>query len=382
MICPVCQSKNSKIVYTSNSEHSISSLAREIKGKTEVSLCRDCSHVFTRPLENLNDYYNEQYNILTDTEEEDQLFVTKEGKEFYRLEYQADIVERKLKLNDGDTILDYGCAKASTLKILKNRHHKITPMCFDVSDAYQAFWSSFIEPNHSFANIKVPDNWNNNISHITSFFALEHAENPAEFVRDIHRLLKNNGECLIIVPDFSNNWADLIVADHVNHFTKTSIRRLLENNGFIVSNIDNEIYHGTFIVTAQKQSELVGIKTQIDNISALIDRTKEIASFWESFSDRISAIEEEINTENFVIYGSGFYGAFISTLMTTLPQYYLDQSSHRQGREFFGKAIIAPEDMPHDTKHMIVGLNPSIAKKVIESNKDLNLENIRVHYIG
>ena len=119
MICPVCQSGNSENIYSGKSEQSISSLAEKIKGKTEVFLCQDCSHVFTRPLDNLDDYYNEQYNILVDTEEEDQLFVAKDGKQFYRLEYQADIVEKKLEFGNENTVLDYGCAKASTLKILK-----------------------------------------------------------------------------------------------------------------------------------------------------------------------------------------------------------------------------------------------------------------------
>ena len=254
-------------------------------------------------------------------------------------------------------------------------------MVFDVSDAYQNFWDRFTKPEHQFANITVPEDWNDKISHVTSFFSLEHADHPVAFIQDVHRLLEDNGQFLIIVPDFSNNWADMIVADHVNHFTSESIRYLLERNGFIVTDIDREIYHGTFVVTARKADQVEHNKECANDVGDVIDETKKIASFWKNFSGRIAAIEKEIGSGRFVIYGSGFYGAFISTLMNAAPQCYLDQSPHRQGRMFFSKEIISPENMPQGVEHMIVGLNPGIAQQAIESNQNLDLDNIQVHYI-
>ena len=44
---------------------------------------------------------------------------------------------------------------------------------------------------------------------VTSFFALEHVEDPGLFVGDLTKYLKKDGSLYIIVPNLYENFADL-----------------------------------------------------------------------------------------------------------------------------------------------------------------------------
>ena len=51
---------------------------------------------------------------------------------------------------------------------------------------------------------------------ISSFFTLEHVSSPNNFISQIYPLLKEGGIFYCVVPNIYKNFADLIVADHIN----------------------------------------------------------------------------------------------------------------------------------------------------------------------
>lgn len=57
-----------------------------------------------------------------------------DGKPVYRAAHQAATALAKLALRPGQTVLDYDCAKAPTLKRMDAAVPGIVPMTFDVTD--------------------------------------------------------------------------------------------------------------------------------------------------------------------------------------------------------------------------------------------------------
>ena len=87
MRCNVCTSGLNEPVYRSPSAVSITSLCDVLPRPTEVFFCRACGHLQTPELPDLAAYYDEQYKILVESEEEDQLYdIGPHGKVF---RYQA-----------------------------------------------------------------------------------------------------------------------------------------------------------------------------------------------------------------------------------------------------------------------------------------------------
>lgn len=76
------------------------------------------------------------------------------------------------------------------------------------------------------------------------FDVVEHVKNDTRFIRQCRKLLIEQGTLLLTVPAGMELWSDFdILSGHKRRYTKTSLLRLLESNGFKVTFIS---YFGFF----------------------------------------------------------------------------------------------------------------------------------------
>jgi hypothetical protein len=369
MKCIVCKTEDMDVVFSASGHKSITSLSKIVEGDTEVFFCRHCTHLQTKKINNLSLYYGQEYNILINSEEEDQLYVAKDGTTSFRLEYQKILFDQKIALSPNAKVLDYGCAKASTLKLITKDRHDVIPLCYDVSDAYTPFWYQFVAPEYCFANRPVDPSLNGRIDCVTSFFSLEHTDSPIDFMYDIVRLLAYKGQLLCIIPNVFTNWADLVVVDHINHFTKLSIQELFTRVGLRVIDIDEEIYNGAYVITAIKDTPCALQDFDHDSLKQRISiQVSEIAQYWSRFSERVADIERGLTEDAFMVYGAGFYSAFLRVLMKKRPKCYIDMNKYLQGSFFFEKPVVGLADADTSISDIVVGLNPLNARAIIEKD--------------
>ena len=368
MMCHICKSTSMELVYSSQSG-SLSSICEIHDNNIYVYICKKCLHVSTEFNIEHEEYYDEGYNILMQDEDEDQLYsVEEDGTKIYRTEHQLNLLMNKIDITSNTKILDYGCAKSSTMKALSSKIN-ILPYLFDVSRNYKKFWD-FTNEDHC-AMYDTPSNWDEAFSVVTSFYSLEHILSPEGSIQKINKLLKNDGYFFFIVPNILVNIGDMLVNEHPNHFTESSIKYILENNGFAVKDIDFESYFGAIVVVAQKSKSNTHYK--LENIQLYEDITK-LGKYWLNINEKINQIEDKIKFKKFAIYGSGFYGSFIySQLKNKVAlECFIDQNPHRQKTKLFGVNIIAPENLPESVEHIIIGLNPKSANNIMSKLGCLN----------
>lgn len=373
--CIVCEEPLNNLIYQSSGSDSLTSLCEVSATDTSVYFCKNCGHIQTSEIKNIDEYYDTQYKILIDSEEEQQLYEIKNGNRIYRFDHQAITFVNKLKIPQNSKILDYGSAKASTLKKIKEIRPDIEPFVFDVSEMYRPFWNKFIKPENC-AFYKTKKEWKNSFDIITSFFVLEHAKNVREALRDVYNLLKPEGVFYFIVPNTLVNIADLIVIDHINHFTINSITHLMNKEGFYNIDIDTNSHAGAFIVSAKKDKDIKQIK--LEEIKELEIKVKEISDFWNNIKRRVLFFEKEYsNHDKSAIYGSGFYGSFLASSLKDLNKVscFIDANPFRQGKTLFNKPIISPESLDKGINLIYVGLNPKNAKKEIEKVEGWKIRN-------
>jgi hypothetical protein len=63
---------------------------------------------------------------------------------------------------------------------------------------------------------------------------LEHVPSPGEFLIDVARIMNKESILFLEVPNFKNNKADLLTADHLSKFTEECLHNLLAVSGFEV----------------------------------------------------------------------------------------------------------------------------------------------------
>ena len=250
--CNICGAPLGRPVYRSANNASITTMNKIIPGRTEVFFCGACGHLQTTELPDLDAYYATEYEINFASEDDDQLYKVIDGRPVYRAEHQANVLLRKLHFGAGHRVLDYGCAKAATLRKVATAHTDIVPYAFDVTDKYVPAWQRFIAAGH-WATHRVPAVWDATIDIVLSFYALEHVRDPRNFLRTVRQLLKPGGTFYFVVPDTYANVADFVVADHINHFSESSLRTMLELAGFEAIEVDAKSHDAAFVVVARKR---------------------------------------------------------------------------------------------------------------------------------
>ena len=78
---------------------------------------------------------------------------------------------------------------------------------------------------------------------VTCHDVVEHVLDPVKFIKEMFRITKQNGRCIIDFPNFFNekgnhHWKD---SEHVWFFTEGQLANLLKNIGFIVDSIKNPL---------------------------------------------------------------------------------------------------------------------------------------------
>ncbi|HVW02954.1 MAG TPA: class I SAM-dependent methyltransferase [Planctomycetaceae bacterium] len=366
LACNLCDATGLERLYRTERPLSITSLAEVREITTEVSLCAHCGHIQTPPVENLEHYYESDYRILLDSDDEDQLYSVENGRHVYRSEHQAETLLRKLGLPAGARILEYGCAKGATARRLLQSRPDLELSLFDISHQYEPFWQRFRQPTH-WATHALPDDWTGRFDAVASFFVLEHITDPRAALEQQARLLKPAGRLYFLVPSLWGNPADLIVADHVNHFTRHSLATLLAGSGLAIQEIDETSHAGAFIVIAVKQDRTAPVDPSCP--TELAAEARVLGRYWSDLGQRIREFENGQDSHSSAIYGSGFYGTFIATNLAALDRVdcVLDRNPYRQGAQLLGRPIVAPEQLPEHVRSMYVGLNPAGARAAMQA---------------
>jgi FlaA1/EpsC-like NDP-sugar epimerase len=167
------------------------------------------------------------------------------------------------------------------------------------------------------------------------------------------------------VPDWTANTGDLLVAEHTNHFTEVSIRRMTADAGLAIDQIDSASLPCAFAVLCHVSEERSATVAKSD-VEAVVVYARSRASAW---SDACRRLERTISTNierSAAVFGAGFYGAFLLTRMAdrTRVTCCVDNNHHLWGKRLFGIDVACPEALPITTEIVYVGLNPARARAI------------------
>ena len=336
---------------------SLSSIRTVLPVPTRVFLCDSCGHAQSPDLPDLEEFYDTQYRISLDIDGHDQLYENKAGERMFRTDYQAELVAA-LDIPDGAKVLDFGAGKATTLQKVVKQRPDIVPHVFDVSEDYVTHWREWVAEEIQ-ATYSMPASWTGRFDLITAHFVVEHVPNPAAVLADIRRCLAPDGRLFLSVPDAEANSGDLLVVDHLNHFSASSLARVLYDADLSVRTIDRDAFHGAFAVTA-----VPGSGEPPKMTSGSFDKT---LATWRAILARISDLQPAAPV---AIYGAGFYGSVLAARMTNDLTCFLDRNPYLQGQTHLGVPVLAPEDCPKEVASVIAGLNPERARDILSTNVD------------
>ncbi|MBA5778532.1 methyltransferase domain-containing protein [Stappia sp. F7233] len=379
-VCRICDADLPRLIYHADAP-ALTSISSQIDVATDLYACEVCGHVQGPDLPDVQSFYDTDYRISLQSDDFDQLYEVRDGLPVYRTDEQARLILENLKLSYGASVLDYGAAKAATLSKILLLRPDIDAYVYDVSSDYKSHWDKWLAPDHQ-ALYSVPGGWRGKFDLVTAHFVLEHLVDPVSILKEMAGLIKPDGRIFFTVPSFQGNPGDLLVVDHLNHFTEASLAEAVRRSGLSLTGLDAESFRGAYLVTASQRADTVE-KANFDP-SIGCASAKEIADSWTEAASRIESAAKMHSGKKMAIYGAGFYGSFIAQRLKHVaprPAYFIDSNQHLQGSSIFGIPVISPSDVPADIAVIFVGLNPIHARRIISCNQALAKGRFEFAYI-
>jgi 2-polyprenyl-3-methyl-5-hydroxy-6-metoxy-1,4-benzoquinol methylase len=228
--CPVCNGKVFESIFKAI-DHTTS------KEEFQVQRCNNCQFVVTNPrptIASIGRYYDSEDYIShaggkASLVDKTYLFARK-----LTTRQKRNTIEQYQK---GGTILDIGCGTGEFLHSFEKAKWK--KVGIEPSEKARKKVSKEIALYESISE------FNDQVEVITLWHVLEHVHDPNETLTQIKKRLKKNGTLFIAVPNlesydathYKNYWAAYDVPRHLSHFSKQTMKFLLEKNGFKLERI-------------------------------------------------------------------------------------------------------------------------------------------------
>jgi trans-aconitate methyltransferase len=356
--CRICRADLAAPDYRTRAP-ALTSVLQVIDVATEVHVCPLCGHAQSPDLPDMSGFYANQYRISLESDDHDQLVTLRDGRDVFRTDLQAEFLLSRVALAKGARVLDFGCGKAATLRKFFARRPDIIPHVFDVSDSYRTSWEGWIADGAS-ATHELPAGWKGMFDLVTAHFVLEHVSDPVGTLRLLRSLLAPGGILFASVPDALANTGDLIVVDHVSHFTGGSFLTALGKSGLETSIVEKDLFPGAIFSTS-----VAGVETHA--VASDAAKLHEALAQWTRIRDLLKSSASVVKGRNAAIYGAGFYGSLVKLLLTGQEGLvcFLDANPHLQGTLQGGLPVHAPGLCPPEVEVIYAGLNPMKARAIL-----------------
>lgn len=234
--CPICREGKEELLMKTLNTHGSSLITDE---RFNLVKCRDCGLVYINPRPKQDeigrfydiDYYTTGNRFKRFIEE----FVTL----YFNLYKKALITKYK----QSGRLLDIGCGTGDFLLSLPTDRWELYGI--EPNDAGYEISVKRVKGkifNNKLIDCKFPDAY---FDIVNMWHVFEHIFNPNEELREIKRILKNEGVFILGIPNIHSlgyrvgkaYWFHMDSPRHLYHYNPRTIKKILNKNGFYVSKI-------------------------------------------------------------------------------------------------------------------------------------------------
>jgi 2-polyprenyl-3-methyl-5-hydroxy-6-metoxy-1,4-benzoquinol methylase len=240
-------------------------------------------------------------------------------------------------------LIDVGCGPGHFLEYFHSVRPQWKLFGVEASDRWrrkvaaipgvEAFYANGTLPVHTGADVIV-------LSHI-----LEHIPDPHAFLNNIVSRLFSDGCLLVAVPNYRQNAADLVVADHCTHFDLASFTRLVSVAGLKIDRLE---------VGKEIMAQL-----SVDKLSAfeLLEITR----------------KEAIAFKPHGIMGSSIAALWLAQELGRGIEFFIDEDKSRVSRLLNSQLVLSPEQVPAGSR-VFIPMSEPVARAIIARWKHLPIE--------
>lgn len=261
-------------------------------------------------------------------------------------------------LNDRNSILDVGCGTGVTLRAI----NKVLPDAelngYELTDSNSERLFKIL----GFKNLFVGDleKIDSKFDLISLVHSLEHFPEPLKILRSLKEKLNPDGILFVEVCNADRNPFDLLIADHLMHFTGQTLSILLEKAGYEVLHSANDWISKELSFVAGVSSRPASARSHPSDHQAY-DKVVQNLRWLKRFSDSAKAYAA-VNRP-FGIFGTSISATWIASEVDFNFNFFVDEDQSRVGKNYLGKSVLLPVNIPTDSA-VFLSLVPSVARAI------------------
>jgi SAM-dependent methyltransferase len=194
---------------------------------------------------------------------------------------------------------------------------------------------------------------------ITLIHSLEHVLEPVVTLADLRGCIDDDGHVFVEVPDCGRTPYDLVIADHLTHFTLNSLRFAAERAGYRTETITDALL--------TKELSWLGRPDQTTKPGARPDpqlAKRVVLDQLDWLSGQIAhATRVAADSNRFGIFGTSISGTWLHGTLPGAASFFVDEDPGRINRAHMGLPVLAPKDVPADAD-VFIPLIPAAAESV------------------
>jgi len=267
-------------------------------------------------------------------------------------------LEGKTSLSARADVLDFGCGTGSALKTYSECYPEWTLYGAELSTQSIALLREI--PTFKQLFTCPPEEIPIRFDLITLIHALEHVLDPVGILRQLATRLKAGAALFVQVPDGGKNPYDLVIADHLLHFTVETLGLASRRAGVEIVELSDAVL--------PKELSLVGragtpdmSAVNVPDAGPAIERVgKQID--WLS-AQMTSAIAISENNSRFGIFGTSISGTWLAGVLGDRVSFFVDEDPGRIGGRHMERPVLSPDQIA-DNADVFVPLIPDVAASV------------------
>jgi hypothetical protein len=169
--------------------------------------------------------------------------------------------------------------------------------------------------------------------------------------------LNDDGRLFVEIPNVLTSPFDLLIADHLLHFSPAHLAYLASRAGFEVAILRDDLLAKEITMLARRGGTLLARPTPA-RTRAVVQASLAWLSAVLAEARRLAA-----SAETFGIFGTSISGMWLYGALRQRVAFFVDEDASRVGNSFEGVPILSPAQAPSGST-VFVPLHPDVARRV------------------